>query len=109
MYNVKYTYYTNKFYLLLLLVCFVLHILSPIGEDKVKKMDIGTYSFPFKYMLPQKIPASFESPDGFIRYSVTTYMDTASLGLQTAVAFFSVNAILDLNKIPMSAVCIKSL
>jgi hypothetical protein len=83
--------------------------LSPIGEDKVKKMDIGTYSFPFKYMLPQKIPASFESPDGFIRYSVTTYMDTASLGLQTAVAFFSVNAILDLNKIPMSAVCIKSL
>jgi hypothetical protein len=74
-----------------------------------KKMDTGTYSFPFKYMLPQKIPASFESPDGFIRYSVTTYMDTAGQGLQSAIVFFTVNAILDLNKIPKSAVCIKYL
>jgi len=75
----------------------------------VKKMDIGTYSFPFKYVLPWKIPTSFESPGGCIRYSVTTYMDTASLGFQSAVAFFTVNAILDLNKIPKSAVCIKHL
>jgi len=74
-----------------------------------KKIDTGTYSFPFKYMLPWKIPASFESPGGCVRYSVTTYMDTASLGLQSAVAFFTVNAILDLNKIPKSAVCIKYL
>jgi hypothetical protein len=76
--------------------------------DKAKKkMRIGTYYFPFKYVLPQKIPASFESSDGFIRYSVKTYMDTASLGLQSAVTFFTVNAALDLNKIPKSAVCIK--
>jgi hypothetical protein len=74
-----------------------------------KKMDAGTYSLPFMYTLPQKIPSSFESPHGFIRYSVTTYMDTASLGLQSAMVFFTVSAILDLNNIPKSVVCIKYL
>lgn len=72
---------------------------------KKKHMEIGTHSFPFKYVLPQKIPASFESPNGFVRYSITAHMDKADLGFQSAVAFFTVNAILDLNTIPNSRVC----
>ncbi|PSN36737.1 hypothetical protein C0J52_23614 [Blattella germanica] len=70
-------------------------------EDNVKqKLEIGPKSIPFKYVLPQNIPASFESPNGYVRYSVTAYVDECDGCLQTAVAFFTVNAILDLNKIP---------
>jgi hypothetical protein len=74
-------------------------------DDVKKHMDLGSHTFPFKYVLPQKIPASFESPNGYVRYSVTAYMEKADFTLHSAVAFFTVNAILDLNKFPKCRVC----
>ena len=77
------------------------------GEDGIKhQLETGPKTFPFKFLLPQKIPASFESPNGYVRYSITAYVEESDGGLQTAVAIFTVNAILDLNRIPKSRVCI---
>lgn len=76
------------------------------GEDNLKhQLATGPKTFSFKFVLPPKIPASFESPNGYVRYTVSAYVEESDECLQTAVAVFTVNAILDLNRIPKCRVC----
>ncbi|XP_069688564.1 arrestin domain-containing protein 17-like [Periplaneta americana] len=79
----------------------VVCLLNSEGEENVKKhLEEGSHPFPFKYKLPEAIPASFESPNGCVRYSVTTHVEGPDIDVQSAVTYFTVNAILDLNNIP---------
>ncbi|KAJ9595692.1 hypothetical protein L9F63_013105 [Diploptera punctata] len=78
-------------------------VFSCKGEGDTKHhFEIGPKTFPFNFTLPQKIPTSFESSTGYVRYSITAYLEESDGRLQTAVAVFTVNAILDLNRIPKS-------
>lgn len=59
----------------------------------------GEHTFPFSFVLPEKIPSSFESPQGYIRYSITAYIDGPEFDLVTVKTMFTVNAVYDLNKV----------
>ncbi|XP_067001870.1 arrestin domain-containing protein 3 isoform X2 [Anabrus simplex] len=69
------------------------------SEDKIA-LGSGTQSLPFQFKLPENIPSSIESPEGYVRYSVSAELNEKDLTTKAVKIYFTVNAILDLNTHP---------
>lgn len=57
----------------------------------------GKHSFPFTYVLPSKLPASFHGRFGYIRYFCEASLERHNLPTIQRRAFFSVSNVMDLN------------
>ena len=83
--------------------CFVAYSVAGEGEE----LGPGDYQFKYTFILPQRLPTSFEGVYGYVRYYVRAQLDRGCNVNSVFKRAFTVNNIVDLNRNAQAAVSIR--
>ena len=79
-------------------------ILELISAVESRELGPGEYEYHFAFSLPQRLPTSFEGAFGYVRFYVRAKVDRPWKFDYEFKRGFTVNAIVDLNRIDQAAV-----
>lgn len=75
-----------------------------LDKGDTTEISPGRHVFPFQFQLPSGLPSSFESFDGYVRYTVKSTIDRPWKFDHNTKRPFTIISILDLNQFPHCSV-----